>query len=200
MKPPRNPKPGRPPAPVIPVHCAHDRLAPVGDLKPHPKNPNRHPEQQLAMLAKIIQHQGWRAPIVISKRSGFVVSGHGRLEAAKLLGLESVPVNEQQFATEADELAHLVADNRIAELAEMDNRALQELIEDNLRGKLDLEIAGIVEELGKAELKDITEPPPPQMTWVLVGIPTVRFGEIAALVEKIAGREDTQVETTVTTE
>jgi hypothetical protein len=38
------------------------------------------------------------------------------------------------------------------------------------------------------------------MTWVLVGIPTVRFGEIAALVEKIAGREDTQVETTVTSE
>jgi hypothetical protein len=81
----------------------------------------------------------------------------------------------------------------------MDNAALATLVEDNLRGKIDLELAGIIEELGQAELKEVKEPVPPAMSWVLIGIPTVKFGDIAAAVEKIAAREDTMVETTVTT-
>ena len=80
-------------------------------MTPHPRNPNRHGEKQIDLLARIIAHQGWRNPIVISARSGFVVAGHGRLQAA--LQLAVVPVDVQEFATEADEWAHLVADNRL---------------------------------------------------------------------------------------
>jgi ParB-like chromosome segregation protein Spo0J len=73
------------------------------------------------MLTRIIRHQGWRNPIVVSARSGFVIAGHGRLAAARLLGVDQVPVDVQEFATEADEWAHLVADNRIAELSPKGN-------------------------------------------------------------------------------
>lgn len=118
-----------PPAEIA-VHCAHDRLVDVTELVPNPRNPNKHPDKQVALLAKIIRHQGWRAPIVVSNRSGFIVTGHGRLEAAKLLGVQSVPVNFQEFASEADEWAHVIADNRIAELAETDGNLLTGLLKD----------------------------------------------------------------------
>ena len=110
------------------IHCAYDKLVPLDELKPHPKNPNTHPKRQIDLLAEIIRRQGWRAPVVVSKRSGFIVSGHGRLLAAKSAGLQSAPVNFQDFATEEAELEHLLADNKIAELAEMDGGALADLI------------------------------------------------------------------------
>ncbi|NLH01169.1 MAG: ParB N-terminal domain-containing protein [Clostridiales bacterium] len=77
----------------IPVFCAFDKLVEIDDLKPNPKNPNQHPQEQIALLAHIIQEQGWRAPVTVSTLSGFVVRGHGRLMAAKLAGCEKVPVD-----------------------------------------------------------------------------------------------------------
>ena len=112
------------------VHCTHSELRDPAALVEHPRNPNRHPQKQIELLARIIRHQGWRNPIVVSARSGFVVAGHGRLAAARLLGLGEVPVDVQPFETEADEWAHLVGDNRIAELADMDEGSLGELLRD----------------------------------------------------------------------
>ena len=97
------PKPKPPTASTIPVHCSYARLADVTSLIPNPRNPNKHSDKQVALLAKVIRHQWWRAPITISKRSGFIVTGHGRLAAAILLQVEQVPIDEQDFATEADE-------------------------------------------------------------------------------------------------
>ena len=126
----------------IPVHCAHVALRDVTTLIPNPRNPNKHGDAQVALLAKIIRHQGWRAPITISKRSGFIVTGHGRLQAALLLQVEKVPVDEQDFATEADEWAHLAADNRIAELAETDGALLKDLLGDLDTGAFDMDNTG----------------------------------------------------------
>ena len=53
----------------IKVHCAYDELRNVITMVPHPKNPNKHPEKQLKLLAKIIEGHGWRAAITVSKRS-----------------------------------------------------------------------------------------------------------------------------------
>lgn len=113
-----------------PVHCTHTELRDPAVLVEHPRNPNRHPQKQIELLARIIRHQGWRNPIVVSARSGFVIAGHGRLAAARLLGAAEVPIDVQAFETEADEWAHLVADNRIAELADMDTDGLGELLRD----------------------------------------------------------------------
>jgi len=92
----------------------------IEDLKPHPKNPNQHPERQIDLLAKIIKKTGWRSPIIVSRRSGFVTKGHGRLMAARRAGFSEVPVDEQDYLDDAEELADMIADNEIAELAEMD--------------------------------------------------------------------------------
>ncbi len=126
----------------VPVHCSFDELADVTTLVENPRNPNKHGDKQVALLAKIIRHQGWRAPIVISTRSGFVVAGHGRLAAARLLNVEMVPVNRQAFASEADEWAHLVADNRIAELADPSRAELAELLSELDTGDFDMDVTG----------------------------------------------------------
>ncbi len=126
----------------VPVHCSFDELADVTTLVENPRNPNKHGDKQVALLAKIIRHQGWRAPIVISTRSGFVVAGHGRLAAARLLNVEMVPVNRQAFATEADEWAHLIADNRIAELADPSRSELAGLLSELDTGGLDMDLTG----------------------------------------------------------
>jgi hypothetical protein len=129
----------------IPVHCSFDRIVDLIEVIPHPRNPNKHPEKQIQLLAKIIKHQGWRAPIVVSKLSGFIVAGHGRYTAARLLNVDSVPVNFQAFATQADEYAHMIADNRIAELAELQDDLLRELMRDLKTDHFDLELTGFGE-------------------------------------------------------
>jgi len=111
----------------IEVWCSFDKLVPVGELKPNPRNPNTHPQRQVELLAKNIRYFGWRHCIVVSKRSGLIVSGHGRLMAAKHLGVEVVPVDYQDFNDENDELAVLVADNRLAELSTVDLNELEKI-------------------------------------------------------------------------
>lgn len=111
----------------IAVYSAFDELLPVEALKPNPKNPNTHSAEQIALLGEIINKTGWRNSITISKLSGFIVKGHGRLLAAEYAGFKEVPVEYQHYDNEADELADLVADNRLAELAEMDKAKLAEL-------------------------------------------------------------------------
>jgi hypothetical protein len=64
------------------VRCAFSRLVPVGELKPNPRNPAVHPNQQLDLYVKVIAHQGWRRAVVVSNQSGFIVTGHGAVEAA----------------------------------------------------------------------------------------------------------------------
>ena len=104
----------------IEVWCSFDKLVPVGELKPNPRNPNTHPQRQIELLAKNIRYFGWRQTITVSKLTGLIVSGHGCLMAAKQLGVEVVPVDYQDFSSENDELAVLVADNRLAELSTVD--------------------------------------------------------------------------------
>lgn len=125
------------------VHCAHTKMVPIDELQPNPKNPNKHPAGQLELLRKIIEAQGWRAPITVSNRSGMVVKGHARLEAGKMMGATKVPVDYQDYASEQDEMADLLADNRLAELAEIDRAELADLLnDDELFADFDLELAG----------------------------------------------------------
>lgn len=130
----------------VPVFCAYDELVDIGKAVPNPKNPNQHPKAQIELLAKIIKAQGWRQPITISNRSGLIVKGHGRLEAALMLGADQVPVDFQNYATEAEEIADLTADNRLAELAELSNTMLADLLADFDTGEMPIELTGYTEE------------------------------------------------------
>lgn len=126
----------------IEVWCAYDKLVKVEELVPHPKNPNTHPQSQIKILAQNIRYHGWRHPIVVSKLSGYIVAGHGRLEAAKELGVSIVPVEYQNFASEDNELAVLVGDNRLAELSTLDLNGLQDIIDGFKETNFDSILAG----------------------------------------------------------
>ncbi len=124
------------------IHCKYDALLRRDDLKPHPKNPNQHPPDQIARLAKILEYQGWRYPIKISNRSGFVTSGHGRIEAAWLNGWNEVPVNYQDYESEEQEYADVVADNAIASWSDLNISSIN--IEIAALGpELDVDLLGI---------------------------------------------------------
>ena len=126
----------------IKIHCSHTEMRDPTSLVEHPRNYNTHPAEQIRLLAKIIKHQGWRNPITVSKRSGFVVKGHGRLAAAMLLKCEEVPIDLQDYKDEASEVADMIADNRIAELAEADQDELNKLLKDESFNDFDIELTG----------------------------------------------------------
>lgn len=112
----------------IPVYCSHDKIVSITKVVPNPRNPNIHPERQIEILSKIIQEQGWRQPITISNRSGFIVKGHGRYLASVKFNANDVPVDYQDYENEAEEWADLIADNRIAELSNMNEDLLADLL------------------------------------------------------------------------
>lgn len=117
-------------------------MIPPQDLKPNPQNPNTHTEKQIALLGKIIQNQGWRAPITVSKRSGYIVKGHGRLEAAFLIDSAMVPVEYQDYESREAELADMIADNRISEFSTLDKDILDVLMAELSDAEFDLLLTG----------------------------------------------------------
>lgn len=124
------------------VYCSYTRMENLDDLQPHEKNPNTHTERQIKLLAKILLEQGWRAPITVSNRSGFIVRGHGRLMAAREAGLTEAPVDYQDYDSEASEIADMIADNQIAELSSMDEDDLKDLIAELEEEEFDLDLTG----------------------------------------------------------
>lgn len=144
----------------VPVFCAYDEIVNVADIKPNPKNPNAHPEEQIKLLADVIKETGVRAPITVSKLSGLIVKGHGRLEAAKLAELSEYPVEYQYFENEDEEIAALLADNKIAEFSEIDSKLLQELFEEfdieklNLTGYTQDDLQSFFDEIEDEDLPD----------------------------------------------
>jgi DNA modification methylase len=124
------------------IHCLYDELLPVKELRRNPKNPNIHSKEQIERLAKILEYQGWRYAIKVSRQSGFITSGHGRLEAAIHLGQSNVPVVFQDYDNDEQEYADIVADNSIASWAELDLANINTEI-GNLGPDFDIDLLGI---------------------------------------------------------
>ncbi len=142
----------------IPVFCAFDKIVPVTEMKPNPKNPNRHPGDQVELLARVIKAQGWRQPVKVSTLSGMIVSGHGRYEAALLLDCP-VPVDYQDYPSEAAELEDLLADNRISELSEMDEKKLAEIFAGMDDTAVSADLAGYTDDVIAALMDAVDEVP-----------------------------------------
>ena len=161
----------------IEVWCSFDELVSVDSLNPNPKNPNKHPDSQIELLSKNIKYLGWRHPITVSKRSGFIVAGHGRLMAAKKLGVQIVPVDYQDFNSDADEMAVLVADNRLAELSETSEEDLKNILSE-LDGKIEIDLTGFseteVEQLLREINSDVLDEDVPEVPTE----PVSKFGDI----------------------
>ena len=93
------------------------------DLRPYAGNARTHSKKQIRQIADSIQRFGFTNPVIVSVDRE-VIAGHGRLAAAKLRGLTSVPVVVLADMTEADRRAYVIADNKLAELAGWDRDTL----------------------------------------------------------------------------
>jgi len=91
------------------VFCAHTQMVDIEKVISEPAHPNKHSEKQMPLWQKLFAAQGWRAPITVSTRSGFIVRGHGRLLAAPN-SAGCGPVDLQDYENEAAEWADLIAD------------------------------------------------------------------------------------------
>lgn len=122
------------------------KMVDIDSIIPNPKNNNKHSAEQIDRLCKIIKHNGFRVPLIVSNRSGFLICGHGRLESAKKLGYEKVPVIYQDFENEAEEFQFLTADNEISRWAEFDKDQFDiDLKELGLDEDFDLDLFGLPE-------------------------------------------------------
>lgn len=108
---------------------------PLGTLKPYPGNPRTHSAKQIRQIADSIETFGWTNPILVDE-AGMVMAGHGRLAAAKRLGLEEAPVLCINHMTIAQKKAYMLADNRLAELAGWD----RDLLALEFKGLMDLDL------------------------------------------------------------
>jgi len=124
------------------IHCKYDALIDPSELKYHPKNRNKHPEDQIERLAEIIEYQGWRYAIKVSTLSGCVTSGHGRIAAAFKKKWKQVPVVYQDYESSDQEYADVQADNAIASWAELNFAEINTDIPD-LGPDLDIKMLGL---------------------------------------------------------
>ena len=102
---------------------------PLAQLKPDPRNARVHTKKQVRQIASSIESFGFNVPILIDGANN-VVAGHGRLHAAKLLGLAEVPTIRLEHLTGAQRRAFGIADNRLTEIASWDDRLLGETLKE----------------------------------------------------------------------
>ena len=116
---------------------------PVDSLVPYANNPRTHSKKQIRQIARSIETFGFTNPILIDGKGG-VIAGHGRLAAAKHLGMASVPTIRLDRLTEAEKRAYILADNRLAEKAGWDEGLLRQELEflSDLEIELDVTVTG----------------------------------------------------------
>ena len=124
----------------------------IDTLKPDPTNPRRHSKKQIRQIADSIKVFGFIVAILID-RNGKIICGHGRLMAARALGITEVPTVCFDHLTEAQIRAFMIADNRLIEIAIWDDRFLAEQLKDLSLSGLDfsLEVTGF--EMGEIDLR-----------------------------------------------
>ncbi|MFN0149947.1 MAG: site-specific DNA-methyltransferase [bacterium] len=148
---------------IVPQQIQH---WPIEKLRPYDRNPRTHSRAQVQKIAKSIREYGFTNPILVASDAG-IIAGHGRLEAAKLLGLTSVPVIELSHLSPAQRRAYVLADNRLAMDAGWDEELLgEELLALQDEG-FDLDLTGfdpaeLMGLLGQTEAEEVPAPPVPE--------------------------------------
>ena len=125
----------------------------LATLIPYINNSRTHSDEQVAQIAASIKEFGFNNPILVDKDSG-IIAGHGRLQAARKLGLTEVPCVRLEHLTETQRKAYIIADNRLALNAGWDNELLTIELNELLADGFALEILGFDSE----ELKTLLDP------------------------------------------
>lgn len=133
----------------------------IGALIPYARNARTHSDAQVAQIAASIVEFGWTNPILVDGTNG-VIAGHGRLLAARQLGLDTVPVIELAHLTPAQKRAYILADNRLAENAGWDEELLALELAELRDAEFDLDLLGFSDEeidelLGTGEDAGLTD-------------------------------------------
>jgi DNA modification methylase len=116
-------------------------LWPVDRLVPYERNARTHSSSQVAQIAASIVEFGFNAPILVDSNAG-IIAGHGRLMAARKLGLAEVPVIVLDHLSETQKRAYIIADNKLTELGEWDAEALSLELKDLQDAEFDLDLLG----------------------------------------------------------
>jgi DNA modification methylase len=120
----------------------------IESLIPYCRNSRTHSDAQVAQIASSIKEFGWTNPVLVDGDNG-IIAGHGRILAARKLGLIEVPCIELSHMTETQKRAYVIADNRLAENAGWDNELLALELGDLKAEGFDLDMLGFdIEELG----------------------------------------------------
>jgi hypothetical protein len=161
-------------------HCA------PASLKPYARNARRHSKKQIRQIADSIQRFGFTNPVLVSD-AGEIIAGHGRVEAAKLLGLETVPTLRLSHLSETERRAYVLADNKLTLNAGWDT----EILAIELQALIDLDfdvtltgfsLAEVDLTLDLARDSDPDAPPGPEdQIPPMAGAPVSRMGDVWVL-------------------
>jgi hypothetical protein len=124
---------------VIPIAAIEQ--ADTGSLRPYPGNPRTHSRKQVRQIAESIRRFGFTNPVLIGG-DGEIIAGHGRVEAARLLGLESVPTVRLAHLDAAQRRAYVLADNKLALNAGWDRDLLAIELQGLINLEFDIELTG----------------------------------------------------------
>jgi ParB-like chromosome segregation protein Spo0J len=141
-------------------------LWPVDRLRPYERNPRTHGDDQVAQLAASMVEFGFTNPILVGEANGIlageangILAGHGRLMAARQLGLAEVPVVRLEHLSEAQKRAYVIADNQLAATAGWNDERLAEEIGWLRDERFDLDLLGFdATELERLLSLDGTDP------------------------------------------
>lgn len=175
----------------------------AGDLRANPRNWRTHPESQRDALRALLEEVGWANAVLAREQpdgSLILIDGHLRTDTAPD---SEVPVLVLDVTeAEADKL--LLSLDPLSQMAESNAKALDDLLRDVNTGSPAL--AGMFEGLaeangllgdGEPEIKESRpKPPPPEMAWVLIGLPIVKFGAVQRAIDEIAAVPDATILTT----
>jgi ParB-like chromosome segregation protein Spo0J len=129
------------PATITPAMARRIEIWPTDRLVPYARNARTHSDQQVAQIAASIMEFGFTNPILVDSKAG-IIAGHGRLLAARKLGLAEVPVVVLDHLSETQRRAYIIADNKLAINAGWDEKALAAELRDLDGEGVDLAVVG----------------------------------------------------------
>lgn len=114
----------------------------IDSLIPYARNARKHSPQQISKIASSIEEFGFTNPVLIDAKDG-IIAGHGRVEAARLLKLKTVPTICLDHLSKTQKKAYILADNRLAEFgASWDDELLNLELAELVESEFDLDIVG----------------------------------------------------------
>jgi DNA modification methylase len=132
----------------------------VADLIPYARNSRTHSEEQVTQIAASIKEFGFLNPVIVDGENG-IIAGHGRVMAAKKLGMTELPAVEASHLTDAQRRAYIIADNKLALNAGWDDEMLRVEFAELTEAGFDLDLTGFsLDEIGALQIEEI----PPGLT------------------------------------